>query len=69
MFFKVFFVICLIHVIANVMGQSQEEELIYGCYDYEVCVDLYYCQNGSIDGNTLERNYYYVSVVVTLTVN
>ncbi|XP_063706327.1 inactive serine protease scarface-like [Culicoides brevitarsis] len=29
------------------------------CYDNEVCVDPYYCQSGTIDGNTLERNYLY----------
>lgn len=50
-----FLVICAAQII-----NAQEKEEFYGCYNHEVCVDPYYCQSGSIDGNTLERNYYYV---------
>lgn len=49
----------MILLIQTIKGQNQKE--IEGCYDYEVCVDPYYCQSGSIDGNTIERNYFYVS--------
>lgn len=48
-------IVCLVQAIK---GQNSEEH--YGCYDSEVCVDPHYCQSGSIDGNTLERNYDYV---------
>lgn len=57
MMFRALVALCLVQVI--VWGQNQKE--IEGCYDYEVCVDPYYCQSGSIDGNTIERNYFYVS--------